>query len=189
MASPGYRSAPRSPATTPGKSGRGCQSSACLGPPRVDRAARGALAEFFAAVELVEEGRKVAHEALELHLRAMHEMVAVRAIPLECVHGAIRPRHLNHQSNGVCLALRRMAHVLRQKKHLALPDGNVSRWLARFFHDAQKDVALELIEKFLRRVVMEVASLVRSADNCDHELAIFPNLGIADGRLEFVAVF
>src|SRR6185369_1483442 len=143
---------------------------------------------FFIAVESFEDWGKVLDDALQPQLRAMHEVVTVRAIPLEGIELTFRPRHLDHHSDRVSGTLGRVAHVLRKQEHLSFADRDLYRWLAGFFDYAQLDVALELIKEFFGRVVVKVASLVRTTDHGDHELAVFPHLGIADGWLELVAV-
>ena len=62
----------------------------------MDCAAPAAGAEPFIRVKLLEERRKIAHDALQLHLDAVQEMVALLAIPLEPVHDALRPGALDH---------------------------------------------------------------------------------------------
>src|SRR6516165_11310023 len=119
MANPVNRTEPRGPAMIPERSVHGCRWSACLCPPRVDGAAVLASARFLAAVELVEDRRKVTHNTLEPHLRSMHQVVAVWAVPFKGVQRAIGPRHLDHKSDGVGLALRGVANMLGKKENFA----------------------------------------------------------------------
>ena len=55
-----------------------------------------ALAEIFVAVELLEERRQVAHDALQFHFCAMHKLMTTVAVPLESVERALGSRHLDH---------------------------------------------------------------------------------------------
>jgi hypothetical protein len=48
-------------------------------------AAVGTLAKSIVAVELLEQGRKVMHDAFQLHFRTMQKLMAVLAIPFESV--------------------------------------------------------------------------------------------------------
>src|SRR5271167_45169 len=148
-----------------------------------------ASARFLAAVELLEDRRKVTHNALEPHFRSMHEIVAVWAIPFKGVQRALGARHLDHKSDSVGLTLRRVANMLGKKENLSFLNGDVLWRLAGVLDDAQKNVALELVEELLSRIVMIVAALVRATDNSDHELAVFPHLRVTNGRLQFVPVF
>src|SRR5215469_14116169 len=115
--------------------------------PRVNRPAILATAFFLVRVELLKDWRKVPHNALEPNLRSMHQVVAIRAIPLEGVHLALGTRHLDHQAYGVGLTLRRVSNMLGKKKNLTFLNRNVLRRLARLFDDAQNNVALKLVEK------------------------------------------
>src|SRR5579872_1779260 len=81
-----------------------------------------------------------------------------------------------------------MPHMLRQQKDLALFDRNLQRRLARNFHDAEKNVSFELVEKLLRRIVVIVTPIVRSSNDRDHHLAVFPHLRVAHGRFELFFV-
>src|SRR6516162_2811142 len=163
MASRMSRNEPRSRAMIPERSASGCRWSAYLCSSRVNRAALLAPARFFAAVELLKNRGKVTYNALQPYLRSMYEVVAVRAVPLKSVQCALRARHLNHESDGVGLTLWRVAHMLGKKKNLAFLNRNILRGLARLIDNAQNNVTLELIEELLRRIVMIVAALIRSA--------------------------
>src|SRR5215472_1928801 len=189
MATPSSRSEPRSPAMIPERSEHGYRWFACLCSPGVNRAAVLTSTRFLTAVELLEYRRKVTHNALKPHLRSMHEVVAVRAVPLKRVVCTLWTRHLDNQSDGVGLALRRVANMLGKKKDLAFLDRDILRRFAGLFDDTQHNVALKLIEKFLGRIVMIIAALVRATHNSDHELAVFPHLCVAHGRLQLVPVF
>jgi len=116
---------------------------------RVDGPTMLALAQFLVAIELFKERRQVPHNALQSHLRPVDEVMALGAIPLKCIQGAFWARHLNNDAQAACLPLRRMTHVFRQQKYVSFSDWNLHWRLARSFHDAQKDVSLQLI-KILR---------------------------------------
>src|SRR6516164_9224986 len=131
MASPVSRSEPRSRAMIPERSAHEYQWSARLCSPGVNGAAVSASARFFVAVELLEDWRKITHDALEPYLRSMHQAVAVRAVPLKGIHCALRTRHFDDKSDGVDLALRRVANMLGKKEHLAFLDRYILRRLAR----------------------------------------------------------
>src|SRR5271169_5751051 len=159
MASQVSRSEPQGRAMIPEKSVRGRRWSACLCSSGVNGAAIPTPARFLATVELLEDGRKVAHNALELHLRSMHPVVAVRTVPLEGVQRTLRSRHLDHKSDCVGLALRRVANMLGQKENFTFLNGYVLWRLTRLFDDAQNDVTFQLIEELFRGIVMIVAAL------------------------------
>src|SRR5579863_5039272 len=152
------------------------------------RAAVLTLAQTLVAVELIKQRRKVAHNAFQFHFRAMHQLVAVRAVPFETVENALWTRHLHHHPDAAGHALRRMPHMFGQQENLAFFDGNFKRRLSRFFHHANRNIALQLVEELFRGIVVIIASLVRSPHDRDHHLAVFPHLRITDRRLEFVFV-
>src|SRR5579863_5224923 len=119
----------------------------------------------------------------------MYQLMTVLAVPFEAVQSALRARHFDDHADGSFLqSLRRMAHVLGQKKDFALFDWNFKRRLARSLHEPKKNIALQLIEKFFGRIVMIIAPIVGPAHNRDHHLAVFPNLRISYWRLEFFSV-
>ena len=98
---------------------------------------------------------------------------------------ALRPLGLDHQAVGAGLRpLGRVAGVGRQQQDIALADRHVLH--APVLDDAQGHVALELVEEFLQRVVVEIRALVRPGDDGDDEVRILPDLGVADRRLENV---
>ncbi len=97
----------------------------------MNRAAVFALAETLIAVELFEQRRKVAHDTFELHFCAMHQMVAILAVPLKSIHCSFRSRHFDDDADGARLqALRRVAHMLRQQKNLSFFNRNFNRGFA-----------------------------------------------------------
>ena len=141
------------------------------------------------AVEALEERRQVVHDADQLHLGAMHQVVALQAVPLEGVLLALGSLRLDHQPDASGHGtLRGVPDVCGQEEDVALPDGNVPRRLSRLLHDAQHHVALQLVEELLHRVVMEVGAVVGAAHHRDHQFSILPNLGVAHGRLESASV-
>src|SRR5262245_1199029 len=60
-------------------------------PARMHRPALRAGSQLFARVELLEKRWQVAHDALQLHLDAVQQRVALPAIPLEAVLHAFGP--------------------------------------------------------------------------------------------------
>ena len=79
-----------------------------------------------------------------------------------------------------------MAHVRRQQEDVAGADRHVAR--TAVLHDPQRHVAVELVEELLERVVVVVGALVRAADHRDDEIGVFPDLRVADRRLQELAV-
>src|SRR5947209_13155650 len=112
----------------------------------------------------------------------MHQLMAVGAIPLESIESTFWARYLDDHANAARLPLGRMPHVLWQQKNIALFDRNFNRRLSRRLHQPKKDVTLQLIKEFFRRIVMVIAPLIRPAHNRDHDLAVFPHLRVADWR-------
>src|SRR5579862_6444255 len=156
---------------------------------RMNRAAMLALAAAFIAVEFFEYRRKVFHNALQLHFGAIHQLVAIRAIPLECVERALGTRNLDDYPDRLSGTLWRMPHVLGKKKDLAFSDGNFQRRFTRRLDHSQRNITFQLIEKFFRGIIMIIAPLIRPADHGDHHLTVFPHLRIADRRLELLFIF
>src|ERR1700723_3291215 len=112
------------------------------------------------------------------------------AIPFKPIPCALRAWHLHYHSDAALLQLLgRMPHVLGQQKDLALSDRNLERRLAGSLHDAKKNVALQLVEKFFGWIVVIIAPLVGTSDHGHHHLAIFPHLRISHRRFELFFVF
>src|SRR5882724_3893602 len=134
---------------------------------RMDVPALRALAA--ARVERLEERRKIAHDVLHVDFHPMYERPAFRAIPLEGVVDVARTDLLHHQSHRPGLRpLRRMAVMARQQDDLARLHRNLPR--AAILDHVEDDVAAQLVEEFLVRVVVVVAALVRTADHLDDQV-------------------
>src|SRR5260370_681368 len=109
----------------------------------MNRATMLALAKTFVAVESLKQGRQIANNALQLHFRAMHQLMTILAIPFESIHRTLWTRHLDDDADASLLqSLRRMPLMFGHKKNLALSDRNLKRWLARSLHDAKKNIPL-----------------------------------------------
>src|SRR6266536_3732519 len=122
---------------------------------RMYRTAVFALAQALVAVEPFEERRQIAHNAVELHFRAMQQLMTILAVPLEPIHRALGARHFDNHADAAFLQSQgRMPHMLRQQKNLALFDRNLQGRLPWSFHDAKKNVALQLVEKLFGRIVV-----------------------------------
>lgn len=78
--------------------------------------------------------------------------------------------------------------MFRKQKDFALFDWNFDGRLAGLFHHANEDIAFQLVEKFFGGIIVIIRALVWPADHGDDDIAIVPNLGIADGRLQFFAI-
>ena len=156
-------------------------------PSGVDPAAARARSRLVVVVEGGERLRQVVDEADQLELAAVHERSALGAVPLEAVGVALRAGSLDDQADRAGhRPLRRVAHVRRQQEHLPLADRDVAR--RTVVPDAQDHVAAQLVEELVARVVVVVGALVRSADDGDDEVALVPDLGVADRRLQLLAV-
>lgn len=143
----------------------------------------------FVAVKGREERRQILDDVGDFRFHPMDQRAAVEAEPLEAVEVLLAPRSLDHQSDRTLdRALRRMAHVRRQEEDLAFTDRHVEDPAA--LGNLQQHVALDLIEEFLHRVVVEVDPLVRAADDHDHHLGLgVEELLVADRRLQQMLVF
>ena len=73
-----------------------------------------------------------------------------------------------------------------QQEDLALADGDVLDLAV--VHDAEGDVALDLVEELLAVLDVEVLPTVGAADDHDEELAVAPHHGVAHRGLEQMAV-
>ncbi len=150
-------------------------------------AALSARAQRLVRVKPLEERRKIAHDALQLNLDAVEEMVALLAIPLEPVFDALRPGALDHQTDAARFgSLRRMTQVRRHKEDRAFFQLDASRLAA--FHDVEGGVAFHLVEEFLVGIVVVVGAPVGPADDGDDEIRVLPDLRVADGRPEQMPV-
>src|SRR3989442_1508373 len=148
----------------------------------VDHAALSASAQRLVRIKPLEQWRKIAHDALQLHLHAVQEMVAFPTIPFEAVLHALRPGALDYQADAARFgSLRRMAQVRRHEEDRAFLQFE-SPGLP-VLHDFEKGVAFHLVEEFLVGIVMVVGAPVGPADNGDDEIGVLPDLRIADRRL------
>src|SRR5262249_12960304 len=141
-----------------------------------------ALAEVFVAVELLKERRQVAHNASQFDLCAMQEIVTILAVPLETVRFVLRPWHLDHHTHGSRLqSLWRMSHVLGQQENFSFLDWHFDRRFSWSLDEPQKDVALQLVEELLGRIIVIIPPVVGTANHGHHHLSIFPHLRVAHG--------
>src|SRR6202049_502938 len=122
-----------------------CMSIACILSAGINRATVLAFAQGFVVVELIKQRRQVAHYTLQFHLRAVQQLVAVRAIPFETVKSWVGAWHLDDDADASRLSLRRVSGVLWQQEDVAFIDWNVQRGFARRFHDANKNISFQLI--------------------------------------------
>jgi len=144
-------------------------------------------ARLFVGEEGLVDRRQVAHQMLDLHLDAVHEIAAFKAVPLErVVRIAIVALRLDHKANRSRRPLRRVPHVRRQQEHLALADRHVVE--IAVVADLEHHVALELVEELLHRIVVIVGALVRPTDHLHGHVAVLEHLLVADRRLEQVLV-
>src|SRR4029079_6052062 len=85
---------------------------------RMHGAALPAAPRVQVAVERLEQRRQVTDDALQLHLDAMNQRVAIRAEPLEAVAHALGAGTLDDDAETPGLGpLRRVAAVARQQGH------------------------------------------------------------------------
>src|SRR5882672_5001051 len=153
----------------------------------MDGAALCASAQLLARIEPLEERREVFYDALQLHLHAVQEVVALAAIPFESVFDTLGAGALDHQADASGFwPLRRMTQVRRHKEDRTFlqfesPGPSI-------LHDIEKGVALHLVEEFFVGIVVVVGALVRPADDGDDEIRVLPNLSVADRRLEQMPV-
>src|ERR1700723_2868653 len=155
----------------------------------MNRAAVFALAQVFVGVELLQQRWQIAHDAFQLHFRAIHELVTALAIPLEPIQITLLTRYLDHHPNSSRSTLRGMPHVFRQQKDLTFLDWQVNGRVAHCFHQTKKNVAFQLVKELLGWIVVIVAALVGASDHSHHHLAVFPYLRVTHRRLELVLVF
>jgi hypothetical protein len=76
--------------------------------------------------------------------------------------------------------------VGRQEEDVTLADGDVAR--PAVLPHPQDHVAAQLVEELVAGVVVEVGPLVRAADHGHDEIALVPDLRVADRRLQQLAV-
>src|SRR6202035_5593837 len=133
-----------------------------------------ALPQALVAIELLKQWRQIAHDALQFHFPAVQQLMTILAVPLETIQSALGAWHFHDHADAARLPLGGMSHVLRQKKDLALSDGNLQGRLTRSFHEAKKNIALQLIKEFFRRIVVKIAPLIGTAYYGHHHLAVFP---------------
>src|SRR5271166_945800 len=144
-----------------------------------------AFARRLVAVEGLVERRQILHQMLDLHFDAMNECAAFETIPLERIELS-GPSRLHHQADRALRPLRRMAHMRRQQKYIALKDRHVIE-LPVIDH-LEHHVAFELVKELLNRIVMVIGALVRAADDLHGHLAVLEDLLVADRRLEQMLV-
>src|SRR5271155_1327660 len=110
------------------------------------RAALLALTPALVRIELFEKRRQILDDALQLHFRAIDQLMAVRTVPLKSIERALGAGHFNDHSDRVSRPLWGMAHVFRQEKNVAFFDLHFQRRLARRLHDAQRNIPFQLVE-------------------------------------------
>src|SRR5579864_2855019 len=148
--------------------------------PRMERPAARTTALRLVGIELLKERRQIGDDAVQLYLDAMEERVAARTIPFEAVDHPRRTLPLDHEPDCPHRSLRRMAQMRRQQEDRSLANRQIMRLTV--FENAEHHVALELIEEFLERIVMIVGAAVGTAHHRDDEVALLPDLRIADRR-------
>ena len=79
-----------------------------------------------------------------------------------------------------------MTHVRRQQKHVAFTQ--IDALALAVDPQIQIRVAAQLIEELLERIVVIVGAVIRTADDGDDEIAVLPDLLIADRRLQQMRV-
>src|ERR1700691_6147338 len=72
----------------------------------MNRAAMLTFAPALVRVELCKKRRQILHDALQLHFRAIDQLVAVRAVPFEGIQRALRAGYFNHHPDGFSRPLR-----------------------------------------------------------------------------------
>lgn len=132
--------------------------------------------------------RQLIDDVFQIKVLLVQQLVAAFAIPLEAVLHARTSLHFHDQPDRIGTSLRGMRSSGRQKKDLAFFDRDVHRLAV--VDDLDQDVALELIEKLFRLVVMVILAAVGAANDHDNEILV----GLIDDlihhrRLEQVTVF
>ena len=123
------------------------------------------------------------------HFGAIHQVMTFPAVPFKAVFRAFGTRNFDDQANRAgSEALRRMTRVFRKQKDLAFLDGNFDGRFAGLFHHANENIAFQLVEKFLGGIVVIIQARIRAAYDGDDNVAVFPHLSIADGRLQLFAI-
>src|SRR4051812_6399048 len=134
-----------------------------------------------------EDRRKLLHDVGEVEGFPVQLVLALVADPEERVLLVRQATPLEDQADGVRGPLRRMGCVRREEEDLAFADGDVVGLAV--LDDSQNDVALGLKKEFLALVDVIIGARIGATDHRHHEVAVsFPDLRIADGRLEQVAV-
>ncbi len=117
----------------------------------------------------------------------MNLLAAVEAEPLEAVAVLGAARAFDHEPDRARdRALRRMAHVRRQHEDLALTDGHVVD--LSVLGDLHDDVAAQLVEELLHRVVVEIHALVWTAHDLHRHAGVLEHQLVGDGGLQEVLV-
>src|SRR3954469_2498811 len=136
---------------------------------------------------MLEDRRELLHDVGEVERLPVQLAPAPVADPEEGILLLREPPPLDHEPDGVCRPLRGVRRVRRQEEDLAFADGNVDA--PALLQRPQHDVAFHLVEELLAFVDVVVGARVRAADDGHHEVAVaFPDLRVADGRLEQVPV-
>src|SRR5438067_59784 len=136
---------------------------------------------------VLEDRRKLLDDVGEMERLAVQLAAAAVADPEEGVLLLRQAAALDDQAHRVRGTLRGMRRVRRQQEDLALADADVDALAP--LQGAQHDVARHLVEELLPFVDVVVGARVGPAHHGDHEVAVaFPDLGVADRRLEQVAV-
>src|SRR5579864_2639453 len=119
----------------------------------------------------------------------MHKLMALLAVPLKAIQCALGARHFDdHPYASRLQPLRRVPHMLWEQENFSLLDRNFEWRVTRSFHQPEKNVALQLIKEFFRRIVVIITTVIWPANHRHHHLPVFPNLRIAHGWFELFFV-
>jgi hypothetical protein len=143
---------------------------------------------FFRLVKPLIDGGEVFYDRLQLEFLPVNLVVAVEAVPFNCIELTSLPFWFDNQTNRPFLrALGRVSDMRWQKENLALADGKVVEFLAII--QFEKHVTFKLVKELFHRVVVIICPFVGSAHNGDHQIRVFENHFVAHRGLQKVTVF
>ena len=113
-------------------------------------------------------------------------MSAVLAIPGKSIQLLRTAAPFNDDPDAACGTLRRVGHVRRQQKDLALANRYVGD--PAVLHRFEQHIPLQLEEEFFARVVVIILARIGPANGHDYEGAVLKQQLVADRRLEQLSI-
>jgi hypothetical protein len=129
---------------------------------------------------------EVVDDVFAIEVDVFHQRATIFAVEDDVLFFARWAAAFCDESDRVRRALRRMRHIRRNEKRLALMDNVINN--ATAFTDPHLDVAFELIEILFRIYQMKIVPRVWAFDDHHEKIAPVVKIAIAHRRFKFVGI-